>query len=130
MLKVRLGAPAAKQSSRRLRVIAAAGALAAAIAGAYLFIPRTQPTAPFEAMRMERLQTRGQPSSAAISSSGKLLGYVEAGKTGSTLWLRNLENSEERALLPNAPGAYNAVLFSPDEAPEMSVPPETLMRAF
>lgn len=111
-LALRMRRPAAKPWG----IAAAACAVLAALVIAYFLTGRKEPAAPFNAMHITRLPTRGETTDAAISPDGKLLAYVVNEGPGQSVWIRDSAGANEIAAVPAEPGEHSGVSFSPNDA--------------
>jgi Tol biopolymer transport system component len=71
------------------------------------------PAAPIQAT-VQRLTTSGGTVDAVISPDGRFLAHMEAVGSNQTLWIRSLENGQDRLLVPAGSFAFYGLRFTPD----------------
>ena len=91
-------------------------ALSGVAFGLYKFIYSNRPTAPSDAMKITRLTSIGNVTSAAISPDAKYVAYaVRSGPEGSSLWVRQVATTSNVQVVPPSGGNYYfGLTFSPD----------------
>ena len=88
--------------------------LAALVAAALYFWPRSRPRADFSSIRMQRITTTGQAYSGALSFDGRYVAYGEDNNGKKSLWLRQLASTNSVQLLRPSPRASLLPEFTPD----------------
>ncbi len=73
-----------------------------------------QRTYPFQDFNITAVTESGQAIHAAISPDGRFLAYVLREGGGRSLRLKQLATGSDVELVPNAPGQYGQITFSPD----------------
>ncbi len=108
------------QHKRRLMIAAAVLVIAASgiSFGLYKLIggngSQTNPTEPFQKMKMTRLTTTGKASAAAISPDGKYVAHAMGGGGQQSLWLKHIATGSDKEIVPTAQVSYKVLTFSPD----------------
>ncbi len=90
-------------------------ALSGVAFGLYKFIYSNRPAAPFDAMKITRLTSIGNVTSAAISPDAKYVAYAVRSGDGTSLWIRQVATtSNVQVVPPSGDNYYFGLTFSPD----------------
>jgi len=96
----------------------ALGALVLALAFGsigWFYFPATRISeSPVKQAKFRRLTTTGNVTNAAISPDGRLIVYVQNDNGRESLWLRQVEETTGREIMPPASESYAGLTFSPD----------------
>ena len=83
--------------------------------GALLFLKFGGQDAPGSQLSLQRLTTSGNAASPALSPDGKHVFYVERGKDGDSLWMRQIATTRSRQVVEPQPGIrIVAITVKPD----------------
>ncbi len=101
----------------RWRVVAAFGLLLTTTLGIavwfYIFKPMVnQPSA--KQIKIKRLMTTGNVANAVLSPDGQFVVYVQTGSGQQSLWLRRVDNTAPKELIPASAENYAGLVFAPD----------------
>jgi Tol biopolymer transport system component/DNA-binding winged helix-turn-helix (wHTH) protein len=108
------------QHKRRLMIAAAVLVIAASgiSFGVYKLISGngspTNPTEPFQKMKITMLTTSGKATVAAISPDGKYVAHAMSAGNQQSLWLRHIATGSDKEIVSNAQVRYQQLTFSPD----------------
>ena len=90
-------------------------ALMAVVFAAYRFISRrSETTAPFASMKIEKLTDTGKAGSVAISPDGKMVVHILQDAGQQSLWIRHIATGSNVQVIPPAEVYYGGMTFSSD----------------
>lgn len=88
--------------------------LAGAGIGWYNFSKPRPPDAPAKQAKVRRITTTGNVTNAAISPDGRFIVYVQNANGRESLWVREVEETTGREVLPPGAETYAGLTFAPD----------------
>jgi eukaryotic-like serine/threonine-protein kinase len=83
--------------------------------GLYKLIPRlqtTSPDSPFQSIELMRLTNSGRVNDSAISPDGKFVAYVVENSGKQSIWLREVDNTNSRQIVPSSDSQFYGGTFS------------------
>ena len=84
--------------------------------GWFYFSQPRRAAPPAKQAKFRRLTTTGNVTNAAISPDGQLIVYVQNNNGRESLWLRQVEETVGREVLPPGAESYASLIFAPDGA--------------
>ncbi len=105
-----------KKHKAQSAIVLGAAALIVALGGLAIYkrLNRTPPVERFWNIKLARLTNSGNAIDATISPDGKYIVYALSDRSSQSLWIRQVNNANDKQILAPAPVGFFGMTFSPD----------------